>query len=62
MVAHQAVVIHLEGQSGKDRTTAKHSIARNIKIFLAKWVDSGRLEKAAHIKLREGTGLRITYI
>ena len=48
---HSAVAVHDEGSSGDIKTPRDRGISRNLKVFAAKWIESGRLEKVAFVKL-----------
>lgn len=60
--SHEAVVLHLEGQSGESRKTEKHSLNRNLKVFGARWITekekdgSCRMERVLKIHLHRGAG------
>lgn len=53
LLAHNAVLTHLEGASGDVRQTQKHSTWRNLKILRDRWIATGRLEKAIGTKIQK---------
>jgi GT2 family glycosyltransferase len=53
---HTAVLVHLEGQSGENRKTEKHSLWRNLKILRDKWIFNGKLDELCGIKVNQNAG------
>jgi len=52
----ESVVVHDRGMSSDNRKTPKHSIARNLGIFTAKWLSNSRLEKLLDIVIVKDVG------
>ncbi len=51
-----AVAYHLEGASRDHRTSYRHSVERNLKVFQDTWVESGRLRKISYQEFRTAKG------